>query len=276
MKQRSVLILILNYGSPDLTKNLIQNLEKLAYNNYKILVVDNCSPDNSVAVLRDFQSDHDFLIIESKVNNGYAAGNNIGLKFAIDNNYDYTWILNSDLVIEDLFLLDKLVSVASKDDTIGGIGPQIIDINGNKITPYINRPSFWDMSFGIVLSKRKRKQFSADYTGQVYRIYGCCMLVDNETMNKVGLFDSRTFLYYEEDILAEKFLANKKCFYHIADTSIIHLESMTVNKAFKGIRWKKSKILQRSFTIYLREYRNFSVLQTWLCKAFNEVLFLFF
>lgn len=48
-----------------------------------------------------------YTIVKSDENCGYAAGNNIGLRYAYDNQYKYAWILNNDIIIEDSNLIEK-------------------------------------------------------------------------------------------------------------------------------------------------------------------------
>ena len=54
LAQPKVLIVILNYGTFDLTLKIITELhEKLDYNNYSIMVIDNCSPNESANILKE-------------------------------------------------------------------------------------------------------------------------------------------------------------------------------------------------------------------------------
>ena len=56
MKSKSVLIVILNYLTYQLTLDLIPVLQRLDYDNYSILVIDNASPNESGARLASFLS----------------------------------------------------------------------------------------------------------------------------------------------------------------------------------------------------------------------------
>src|SRR5574344_2140153 len=63
------------------------------------IVIDNASGDNTVAYIKEqFPNVH---IIESKTNLGFAKANNIGIKYAMDNNADYVFLLNQDAWIEE-------------------------------------------------------------------------------------------------------------------------------------------------------------------------------
>ena len=107
----AVLIMILNYGTYDLTINLIKQLHSnLNYQSYDIMVVDNCSPNESSKVLEENSKVLNYIFYANKNNAGYAAGNNIGIRYGINHGYEYTWILNSDVEIQERNVLDHMVA----------------------------------------------------------------------------------------------------------------------------------------------------------------------
>lgn len=81
-------------------------------------------PNNSEKELRK-NAHKGYIFIESGTNKGYAAGNNIGLKYAYEHGYDYAWILNNDILIDDNLLLKKMIEVFEKDDFIAVVNPDI-------------------------------------------------------------------------------------------------------------------------------------------------------
>jgi len=78
-----VFIILVNYNGADDTIECINSIKKISYSNYEIIVVDNCSTDNSVSVLENFSLEADFTLIKSDKNEGFSAGNNIGIKEVI-------------------------------------------------------------------------------------------------------------------------------------------------------------------------------------------------
>lgn len=275
LAQPKVLIVILNYGTFDLTLKIITELrEKLDYNNYSIMVIDNCSPNESANILKEKSYEMDYIFVANEKNTGYAAGNNIGMRYAIHNGYKYSWIINNDLVLTDKKVLKKLVEVAEKNEKAACIGPKITDINGNVVGPYVERPTRWSQTIGIGIAKKKRMAHCFE-SGIVYRVYGCCMLVKNSVMQKVDYMDERTFLYCEEDILAEKLLKIDAYSYYCADTEIVHLESMTVNREHGNKSQKKCDLVMKSMDIYLREYRHYGLLSRFICKTVRKIIIMF-
>lgn len=252
-----VLIVILNYKTPQLTLNLVEALKKIHYQAFDIMVIDNNSPDDSADILEKWAEDKGFIFYANHVNAGYAAGNNIGIRYAIRRGYKYTWILNSDVLLFDLNVLKVMVQRAESDSQIGVVGPLIISRDGNAVGPYIYRPTFWRCTLGIFSDKRKRMK-NIYIPRIVYRVYGCCMLLRNEAMEKCDCMDERTFLYSEEDILAERLLKYGYYAYYDPATKVKHNESSSMHTlTLEQIR-KKDKEASKSRTLYFREYLGYN------------------
>lgn len=259
-----VLAIILNYKTYELTLEIVDKLKQLNYQNLDLLVVDNFSPNESATVLKKNAEKKGYVFIQNIENRGYAAGNNIGIRYAVEHKYDYSWILNNDLVFNDREILFKLVYAAEEDSRIACVGPKIKDLNGNIVAPYIKRPTCWDLTFGIAKARKERSKYKHEST-YVYRVYGCCMLLRNSIMEQVDYMDERTFLYCEEDILAERLRSVEACTYYCADTNVIHLESMTVNAEQGKKSLKKIKIVLTSLNIYLKDYLHYGVFSRGIC-----------
>ena len=95
-----VAVVILNYKSWKDTLNEIDMCHKEIGIDYEnIIVVDNASPNESKEELEK-NSQLGYRFIYSAENNGYASGNNIGLKCAFNNGYKYALILNNDILFK--------------------------------------------------------------------------------------------------------------------------------------------------------------------------------
>ena len=274
MNQPKVLIVILNYKTYDMTLNMIKSIQcGLNYDNYLILVIDNDSPNESAEILSKECNVVGYDFIANSENRGYAAGNNIGIQYAIQKGYSYSWIINNDLVLTDKDVLLKLVEVAEKNDNVACVGPKIIDSNGSIVAPYVERPTRWSQTIGIGGAKRRRMAHRFE-SGIVYRVYGCCMLVKNDAMRKVDFMDERTFLYCEEDILAERLLKIYAYSYYCAEAEIVHLESMTVNKEHGSKARNKTNLVINSLDLYLKEYRHYGLISRFVCEIVRKIIML--
>ncbi len=268
----AVLIVILNYGTYDLTISLIKQLHSnLNYQSYDIMVVDNCSPNESSKVLEGNSKVLNYIFYANKNNAGYAAGNNIGIRYGINHGYEYTWILNSDVEIQERNVLDHMVAYMENNFQCAAIGPKIYSLEGNICYPYCRRPNCWNMTIGIVQEKKYRKS-QANISNKVYRLFGCCMLLRNKTMAQIDCMDERTFLYGEEDILAERLLRAGYYTYYDADVSVIHMESVSMQRMSKNKKKMQVKETTKSMKLYLSEYRNYPIFLSWLCIKVRQLI----
>jgi GT2 family glycosyltransferase len=103
----SVAIIVLNWNGLDDTIACLQSLQKSGYANYRIVVVDNGSNGNQgTRIHRIFPQVH---LIQNITNRGFAGGNNDGIRWAIENGFDYVVNLNNDCIVESDWL-ERLVS----------------------------------------------------------------------------------------------------------------------------------------------------------------------
>lgn len=264
-------IVILNYKSFRETLDevmLCNRLLGVPFGN--IIAVDNASPNESAEVLDRTAKELGFVFIQSEKNSGYAAGNNIGLRYAYDHDYKYAWILNNDIIIEDKDIIEKLISVFKADCNVAVVNPDIYAPDCHMYNRDAKRPTFFDYTLGIMnYSKVGRIVEDRGGYAYIYRPQGCCMMVDLEKTNEVDFMDEHTFLYVEEPILAERLLEKGyRCACNL-ESSIIHNHSVTVKSSFD--KKKIRKMNNESFSYYLRKYREFNKMQIKICCAFNSL-----
>lgn len=268
----AVLVIILNYGTYNFTLKMINEIHaNLEYDNYTIMVVDNCSPNESARVLADKSKELNYIFIENKKNTGYAAGNNIGIRYAINNGYKYSWILNNDVKLREKNVLTELVRVLEKQDSVACIGPKIYNADGSVCAPYCRRPSVWNMTLGAFEDKRYRVS-KQNIAGEVYRVYGCCMLLRNEAMAEIDCMDERTFLYGEEAILSERLMQKSYRTYYDPIVSITHLGSESIKRASTDSKKRQLFEQEKSRKLYLKEYRQFSLVEIWFCNVIRRLI----
>ena len=119
-------VVIVNYQTFDLTRNTINSILKYEYPfSYEIIVVDNASEDNSLSNLKDYFKDS-VKFISSKENNGFAAGNNQGLRIASGK---YILLLNSDTVVWEN-TLEKIYNFMENNPFVGACGCRVLLADG--------------------------------------------------------------------------------------------------------------------------------------------------
>jgi hypothetical protein len=128
-----VCIIVLNWNGLTDTIECLKSLLRVTYPNREFILVDNASSGDDVRQLADEFGDS-VRIIRNEKNYGFAGGNNIGIKYALDHSSpDYVFLLNNDTVVAPDFL-DEMLRAAESDPAVGILGPKIYyyDFSGRK------------------------------------------------------------------------------------------------------------------------------------------------
>jgi GT2 family glycosyltransferase len=193
-----VVIIILNWNGKADTIECLESMKRITYSNYKILLVDNGSTDGSVECFRERYPGME--IIENRENLGFAEGNNVGIRKAMETGADYVLLLNNDTVVDKEFL-GELVEVAESDPKIGFAGPKVYYYNYNSRKDVLNfaggKLNMWKgTSYHIGGNEIDTGQY--DEIKKVDYAEGSCLFISKEVINKIGLLDSIYFTYWEE------------------------------------------------------------------------------
>jgi len=108
-----ILISVVTFNRLKLLKKLVNSLRNQTYVTKDILVVNNSSTDGTIEWL---QAQTDIKVIQQS-NTGSSGGQYTALKYAVDNNYDFIWAMDDD-VLPEKECLEELVKNASNTDII--------------------------------------------------------------------------------------------------------------------------------------------------------------
>ena len=115
-----VAVITLNYNGSSFLQECIDSILDSDYSNFKVIVVDNYSKDNSLELLeRLYGSNDKVIILKNNKNLGYSEGMNVGLDYGFNNlKADFCLAMNNDTFL-DKEAINALVEVAKKDEKIG-------------------------------------------------------------------------------------------------------------------------------------------------------------
>jgi len=188
IKMPKVFIIILHYGDPRDTIECLDSLNKLNYDNCEIILIDNGSG-------RKFEirnSKFEISKIFNSENFGFAGGNNIGIKQAMEKGADYILLLNNDTIIDQPDFLKKLVETGEENEKIGILGPVIYEYPSDKI-------HFAGGKINWLYTKGFHETYNIEHgTRLTDYITGACMLIKREVIGKIGLMSEEYFLYCED------------------------------------------------------------------------------
>lgn len=192
-----VVIVILTWNHLERTLNCLKSLDTQDYPSafWKTVVVDNASTDDTVATIREAFPQIDVVV--NPVNLGYAAGNNVGLRCAMDHYHPkYVFVVNNDVVL-DRHALSSLVSAAEENPDAGFLGPKILQSDQPHVLQSAGTVvTKWGRVYQIGLDQLDQGQF--DVQCEVDSLVGCATLIRTALLDRIGLLDERYYLYHED------------------------------------------------------------------------------
>lgn len=229
-KNPLVCIIIVNYNGAKDTVECVKSLEKNLYSNFKIIIIDNNSSDDSEKVLKELADDNTIFFIQAKENNGFSAGNNIGIEKAKELGASFFLLLNNDTIVLDSFLT-SLVSayyeLGIEKAVFSGLilyekAKDVIWYAGGKFDKYtaICKHDFINQRISDHRLERKEVSF----------ISGCEMFCPIEVVEKVGYFDDEYFLYAEDVDYCCRLLMNGYKLFFEPSSVIFHKVSASTSK----------------------------------------------
>lgn len=264
-------ILTLNYNDAETTKRFIAHHKDVDCVR-RLLVVDNCSTDDSIEQLMPY-TDTKVELIRSDRNGGYGYGNNFGLRhLAKQGGERFVLIANPDTVVsgETLRTLEQFLS---NHPNYAVASPFMCDSEGNRCANTAWRiPTKYGFIFGeSLLFSRLRS--AVRYTDifdlsvsvrDVDVVTGSLLMVDREKMLCVGPYDENMFLYGEELALGLRLKAAGHQTALLPREIFLHQHAASTSKAFPSVISREKMALESEGYI-LRKYYGM--------KGFSAVLF---
>ena len=187
-----ILVIIVTYNGMEWMERCLDSVTKSSIP-ADIFIVDNGSTDGTQEYIRTCGKD--IIFKQSEENLGFGRANNLGMQYAIDNGYDYVYLLNQDAWVEEK-TFETLIAVNKAHPEFGILSPIQIQANCQHM----------DKNFLTgVASRCIDGNFMEDlYFGNVRDVYevkdamAAHWLISMECLRKTGGF-SPTFRHYGED-----------------------------------------------------------------------------
>jgi GT2 family glycosyltransferase len=217
-----VCTVVLNYNDLINTIETLKSVSALTYKNNTLLLVENSTEKKIIEKIRSrFPS---LEIIENESNKGYAGGNNVGMRKAIEMGADYIFLLNNDVVLEE-DVIEKLTSAMDCSPKCAACQPLVAYFHDNDITWSAGT----EMYFGYPrLFQRGRKLQRDGAKEPPFGLVGCALFLRASALEKIGLFDESLFLMQEE---TDWCIRAMKMGYHllvVSDAVVYHKVSETL------------------------------------------------
>jgi len=190
-----VAIILVNWNGLDFTVACLNSLRDMDYSNYGLILVDNASDNQEGEILQ--KRFPEIELVQSQTNLGFAGGNNIGIRKALEQGFSHVMLLNNDTLVAPNFL-NEMLTLLNQNPKIGVVQPLIYLIKDkNQIW---NAGGKWIAWLGRAITHIELKKVKSSKAGfqKLDWATGCCMLLTKETILKAGLLSEQYFAYFED------------------------------------------------------------------------------
>lgn len=274
---KSVAVLLLNWNGWRDTLECLDSLLNLDDSNFQIVLCDNGSSDGSLNQFTSWAEQNTLsyrklsrlaaesatspvqeklVIIENHANLGFAGGNNVGLRFALLQAFDYVWLLNTDTTIKPN-ALTKLIEMMQREEGIGMCGSTLLyyhapDTIQTLCGGSLNRLTGEPRHIGA-FQKFQPPISKEDVLKQLDYVMGASMLVSRRFLEEIGVMDECYFLYYEEIDWAERAKGKFKLGY-APESIVYHKEGRSVGNHPKRYSNTSLYFMTRSRVKFMRKF----------------------
>lgn len=267
-------IIILNYNSRDYLKKCVESIGKSNIGNYQyeVIVVDNCSTDNSVQLAKESKTKNTkYLVLRDNL--GFAHGNNQGLK-EINPKTRFVLFLNPDTIVQK-YTFKKMIEFFDNNKQVDAATCQIDLALTGKMQPECHRgfPTPWNsLCHFSGLSKLfpNSKIFAGYFLGhldksvphQIDACVGAFLMVKREVGNKVKWWNEKYFFYGEDLDFCYQLKQQKFNLYFNPNCKITHFQgvcsgliskSKHLSKASRETKVKVAKASTQAMRIFYQE-----------------------
>lgn len=192
-----IAVVLVNYNGISDTLDCIESLRNSAVP-LKVIVIDNASKNDESYLI--CQKHPDVKTFRLEQNLGFAGGNNVGIEWALENDYEYIALLNNDTVI-DSKLFENLQAEAAPDTVVAPYmyfhsSPDDLWYGGGNINRWTGNATH------IYVPNENLVPFECTL------MTGCCFMAHRDVWKKVGLLDDSYFMYNEDTDFSIRLMQN--------------------------------------------------------------------
>lgn len=275
-------VILLNYNSFDDLINSYSDLNNQKNIKLTYIIVDNNSNEKCIKNIRNWEnnilknrvrsgdfnellrykpsSNIDTYIIYNNENNGYSAGNNLGVKLSESLGIETIIIANPDMRFNDEFYCKQLFQTLKSNTAISIASSRIIGLDNKDQSPIREIGPFEEIIWFRDLVPYYKKnnsyieKFKPNSISYVNKIMGCCFMIKLDFLKEIDYFDENTFLYSEEAILSAQTRKKKKLIAFNSNLSAIHAHDITK----KDNNSKRMLLMIKSRKYYLDKYSGYN------------------
>lgn len=283
----TVAIILVNWNGKNDTLSCLESLKKVSMGqrvNVSVIVVDNGSTDDSVVTIK--KNFPEVEVIETRENIGFAGGNNVGIRRALEDRFDFVWLLNNDTIVHEQ-AVSALIDACGLS-SVGIAGSKIYFAPGReyhkrrythkergRVLWYAGGLIDWENMYASHRGVDEVDNGQYDATEETLFVTGCSMMIKRQVFENIGLLDEKFFAYLEDlDFCLRakaagyrlKYVPPSVVWHTNAGSSGVgsdtHQYYMTRNRLLVGMRYAG---LRTKFAL-IREALRFAILGPPICR----------
>jgi hypothetical protein len=258
-------VVIVNYNSGHALEECLHAIYQSDNSNINLIVVDNCSTDDSLNRIQ-YQF-NDLNVIRNKTNVGFAKACNQG---ANGGDSPYIAFINPDCFVSSK-QLEHLTYQLKINPNAGLIGCRVLNQDGSLQAASRRRlPTFWRICFHVTkfnllpfvtgINIKDSGKFSE--LKQVEAVNGACIMVNRKDFKQVGGYDEAYPLHFEDLDLFARMIKNGKQIFYDSSVEVKHIKGQSRQDSKKITSWKRQGLLR-----YCKKHRPY-----WEYKVINWMM----
>ena len=244
-----IALMILNWNGLQDTLECLESVFKNDYPNYSVYMIDNASKNDELSEIKKFcgseQSPREIHYIQNDQNLGFAEGNNVGIRQALEEGADYIFTLNNDTIVDPHFLSAAIETLSLRGTKQSQDSANPIGILATTMVNYHHRHKL-DNTGHLLLTTgdtvpRDRGMSSPPFKGGGEQSergvkkspFGACAgaaLYSSAMLKEIGLFDKDFFLNYEDSDLSLRGIVQGWQCVHSPKSIIYHKINASIGK----------------------------------------------
>lgn len=182
-------VVVLNFNGARWLAACLDALLQTTYSNFSIIVIDNASTDDSPSLICERYPE--VTLLQQYQNNGFSAGNNEGIRYALERQADYVVLLNPDTKVKPDWL-SCLIEVGEQEPKVGILGAVQLRYDEDGWNSWTHTALTPEQQ-ALLLDKKHCPAWV-----EMEWVEGSCFAIKREVLQAVGLFDPIFFSFYEE------------------------------------------------------------------------------
>ena len=262
-------IVIPHYNNFNILEDCIQSLSNITYNNYEIIIVDNCSEDNSYQLIKN--NFKNVKLYKTEKNLGYSGGCNFGAKYSKGK---YILFLNNDTVHSNNFI-EPLIDFLESNDNVSSVQPKIKNYYKKKYFDYAGASGgfidylVYPFCRGRIFETIEKDNNQYDDNYQVFWTSGTAFITRKKTFDLLSGFDEKLFCHMEEiDYCWKNYLIGYK--------SYVIPQSVVYHKGAQSLKYdsyyKKYLNHRNSIILLLTNFELHRSIKYFFLRFFLEIL----